>query len=131
VVGWTRWGWSDAYSTKTDVLCNGDETGSINLNISGGTSPFTYNWSDNSLSGANLTNLPAGNYEVTITDSLSETISETITILEPQVLEGSTTTFAEENNNGNGSASISVSGGVDPYTYLFYGMMSIIRQQLR
>lgn len=106
-------------STKTDVLCNGDETGSIILNISGGTAPFTYTWSDISLSGSMLTNLPAGNYEVTITDSLSETTSETFTILEPQVLEGTTSIIAEENMNGNGSASISVSGGVDPYTYLW------------
>ncbi len=108
-------------STKTDVLCNGDETGSISIDISGGTSPFTYTWSDNSLSGANLTNLPAGTYEVTVTDSdsTSQTISETFTILEPQALTGTTTATSEQNTNGNGSASVSVSGGVSSYTYLW------------
>jgi hypothetical protein len=106
-------------SAKTDVLCNGDATGSITLNVNGGTSPFIYTWSDNSLSGANLANLPAGNYEVTITDSLSETISETFTILEPQALEGTTMSTSEQNMNGNGSASVSVSGGVNPFTYLW------------
>jgi hypothetical protein len=106
-------------STKTDVLCNGDATGSINLVLNGGTSPFTYAWSDNSLSGANLTNLPAGTYEVTVTDSLSETISEAFTILEPQALAGTTSTTAEQNTNGNGSAMVNASGGVSPYTYLW------------
>ena len=106
-------------SSSTNVLCNGDSTGIISLVVEGGTSPFTYTWSDNSLSGANLTNLPAGNYEVTITDSSSGTISEAFTIQEPPAIEGTTLSTPEIDTNGNGSAMVSVTGGVTPYTYLW------------
>jgi hypothetical protein len=106
-------------STTTDILCNGETNGSINLDVSGGIPPFTYTWSDSSLSGSMLTDLPAGIYEVTVTDSTSQTISETFTILEPQALTGTTTTTAEQNTNGNGSAVVNVNGGVSPYTYLW------------
>lgn len=106
-------------SSSTDVLCNGDATGSISLIVDGGISPFTYTWSDNSLSGASLTSLPSGNYEVTITDSLSETISETFIIQEPTALEGTTLSTSEVDTNGNGSAVVSITGGVSPYTYLW------------
>lgn len=106
-------------SSITDVACHGEATGSIDLDVTGGTPPFSYTWSDSNLSGANLTNLPAGNYEVTITDSTAQMITQTITIQEPALLEGTTSTVAEQNSNGNGSASINVTGGVSPYSYLW------------
>jgi gliding motility-associated-like protein len=49
--------------------CNGVSTGSITLsNPTGGTVPYTYLWS-NGASTKNITNIPAGNYTVVITDN--------------------------------------------------------------
>ncbi len=45
-----------------------DENGSISLNQVLGTPPFTYIWS-NSMIGPSITNLPAGDYTVTVTDA--------------------------------------------------------------
>ncbi len=42
--------------------------GSINTNVSGGTSPFSYQWNDGN-SNPNRSNLCAGNYNVTVTDA--------------------------------------------------------------
>ena len=42
-------------------------TGNIVTTINGGATPYTYNWSPN-LTGATLTNIPAGTYELTVTD---------------------------------------------------------------
>jgi gliding motility-associated-like protein len=50
-----------------DVLCFGHSTGSIQMNLSGATPPFTYAWSEGS-STQNISNLPAGSYTVTVTD---------------------------------------------------------------
>lgn len=47
--------------------CNDAKSGSINLLVSGGTPPFTYNWSNGS-TNEDLTHLSSGNYLVTVTD---------------------------------------------------------------
>ena len=42
--------------------------GTVNLTVSGGTTPYTYAW-DNSATTQNLTGLTAGSYSVTVTDA--------------------------------------------------------------
>ncbi|WP_444542647.1 HYR-like domain-containing protein, partial [Flavobacterium orientale] len=48
--------------------CSGGQTGSINLNVSGGTAPYTYLWS-NGATTQNVSNLAPGNYSVVVKDS--------------------------------------------------------------
>ena len=48
--------------------CYSGNTGSITLNITGGTPPYTYQWSDGYTS-AIRNNLSAGNYSVTVSDT--------------------------------------------------------------
>ncbi len=51
-------------------LCNGDSTGSIFTSTSGGTMPYSYSWSTNPVQAfSTATNLTAGSYTVTVTDS--------------------------------------------------------------
>jgi uncharacterized protein (TIGR02145 family) len=51
----------------SDTICLGGQNGFINTNPVGGTSPYTYNWSNDSTT-RNLSGLPAGNYSVKVTD---------------------------------------------------------------
>lgn len=51
-----------------DETCEGDNDGSINLTVSGGVPPFTYDWSNGS-SMQDLMNLTAGTFDITIRDS--------------------------------------------------------------
>lgn len=52
---------------KTDITQRGNNDGSITVNINGGTAPFNYQWS-NGATSAQIAQLSAGTYAVTVTD---------------------------------------------------------------
>jgi gliding motility-associated-like protein len=63
-----------ASATGQDVLCYGGNTGSIDLTVTGGTSPYYYLW-NNGFTTEDITNLTQGIYIVTVTDlNLCQTI---------------------------------------------------------
>ncbi len=63
----------------TDENC-GQSNGQISLNITGGTSPFTYNWTPSGPNSPLLTNLTGGQYSVTVTDASGCTANSTFTV---------------------------------------------------
>ena len=65
-----------------DPSCFDGQDGSINLTIGGGTSPYTYNWS-NGDNTQDIDFLSAGNYTVTITDKNGCQISASQTLNNP------------------------------------------------
>lgn len=101
--------------------CFEDEIGSIEVEVaSGGTAPFTFDWSEGS-SGSLVTNLAAGFYTVTITDTNSCSSVETYTVSEPSEL---TTSIANVINllcygDNSGSAQVIANGGTAAYSYLW------------
>ncbi len=104
--------------SQTNVTCNGACNGTAVVTIvSGGNSPYTYNWSNGGTT-ASVSSLCAGAYTVTVTEAGSCTASQGYTITQPTAI---TSTTNQINNPCNGlcigAASISVSGGVSPYTY--------------
>lgn len=107
-----------ATPTQTDVLCNGANTGAINLNPSGGTPNYTYNWSPAVSTTVTATNLPAGAYSYTITDTQACPFSSTVTITEPPAITLTITkTDARCFGACDGTAIANVGGGTGPYTY--------------
>ncbi|HKR04723.1 MAG TPA: gliding motility-associated C-terminal domain-containing protein [Bacteroidia bacterium] len=107
-------------SSAGNVSCNGGTNGAISLNVSGGTIPYSYNWSNGSTT-QNLNGIPAGNYSVTITDANGcTTINSGITISQPPVaLNGNVSSSSNVSCYGgnNGSINLSVNGGTSPYSY--------------
>ena len=97
--------------------CNGLSDGYIIPGVANGTPPFTYLWSDGSVDDS-LINVPAGFYKVIVTDDSNcyEIIS--ITLNEPSQLILSASSTPETDNGWNdGTANVSVSGGINPYSY--------------
>lgn len=104
---------------STNISCNSNSDGSIDLSINGGTIPYTYLWS-NATTTEDLTAVAAGNYKVTITDANGCLKLDSILITEPAVL-GLILTGTNVNcyNGTNGFADLTVSGGTSPFTYLW------------
>ncbi len=111
---------SGIISSYTNTTCNGGSDGSATVAPSGGTPGYTYLWSDGS-STATATNLSAGNYVVTITDSNSCTAIANTTINQPANLQVNIPTISPVNCFGgsDGLANASTSGGTGPYTYIW------------
>ncbi|TXK71954.1 T9SS type A sorting domain-containing protein [Mesonia sp. K4-1] len=86
-------------TAQTNVSCNGN--GSATVTATGGTSPYTYSWS-NGANTATINNLPAGSYTVTITDDNSCTTTATAVITAPgaQIVWGSGSNDPNEDANG-------------------------------
>ncbi len=103
--------------TTTDTTC-GENDGTAEASVTGGVSPYTYEWS-NGFSSSSIDNLIAGNYGVTVTDLLGCTDEFNFTISSsdsPVVSIAGTDTSCGENN---GSAVTNVTGGTGTYTYMW------------
>lgn len=113
---------------KTDVLCAGESTGSIGIAVRGGieNQPYHFNWIRNGTpfptTTQNLTDIPAGTYQATVTDQNGCTVTlSPVTVSEPDA----PLTIAVEKgdiscyNANDGFIDIEVNGGQPPYSILW------------
>ena len=103
-----------------NVSVNGGNDGQATASGSGGVAPYTYAWSDGQTT-ATATNLSAGVYSVTVSDDNTGNDVASVTITEPSALIATITNVVDESVPGaaDGSATVSASGGVGPYSYLW------------
>lgn len=106
------------------VKCFGKNTGTLHLEVMGGTPQYLSTWSGpNGYAGAgiNLANLFAGQYTATVTDAKGCTSTVSASVNQPTELQltlpaiSDTICFLAS----NGAARALGSGGVGPYTYLW------------
>ncbi|PZR23562.1 MAG: hypothetical protein DI539_02865 [Flavobacterium psychrophilum] len=107
---------------QTNVLCYGNATGSATVNVTGGTTAYTYSWNTTPVqTTATATGLTAGTYTVTVTDANGCTTTQSFTITQPAAPLSATTGGTQTNvlcfGNATGSATVNVTGGTIPYTY--------------
>ena len=104
--------------TGTNPGCNAQATGSITSSISG-TGPYTYAWS-NGATTANLSNVNAGNYSVTVTNSQGCSGSASAVLTNPaSMVLSATTQNVNCSGSSNGSITLNVTGGTGSKTYLW------------
>ena len=116
-----------ASAVGSDANCFGENNGSIDLSVSGGTSPFTYLWDDGAAQIIeDPINLVAGNYNVVVTDGEGCTVVASATINEPELLEANGTSSEASCNQANGGIDLTVSGGIAPYSFDWSGTASDI-----
>jgi uncharacterized repeat protein (TIGR01451 family) len=108
----------------TPVTCFGTNTGGINLTASGGVAPYTFSWSGPqglSATVEDLSNVPPGNYTLTVTEANGCTKTAIINIPSPQAislpLNGIVITNPGCLGFSSGAIHIAPQGGMPPYSY--------------
>lgn len=111
--------------TITHVDCSSENSGSIALEVTGGIGEYTFEWSPDVGDAATVTDLPAGIYDVTITDANGCTTSIT-NDLEVLPFDGIPISFGMIEvssivSGDDGSIDITVEGGSGSLTYAWTG----------
>ncbi|HRS39894.1 MAG TPA: SprB repeat-containing protein, partial [Bacteroidia bacterium] len=104
---------------STDIACNGGNTGTATVTASGGTTPYTYSWSNGAGNAATASLLVAGNYTVTVTDAHGCTSTQSVAITQPPALTASITSNQPVSCYGgsNATTTVTAGGGTAPYDY--------------
>lgn len=106
-------------NSATNLSCNGDNTGAVDINVSGGVLPYSYSWSNGDTT-QDVSGLSAGTYSVTVTDALLATATAGTTLTQPAALLASKIVKDVSCNGGtNGFINLTVSGGTAPYSFLW------------
>ncbi|MEP7265850.1 MAG: PKD domain-containing protein, partial [Bacteroidota bacterium] len=109
--------------TSSAANCNGSNDGSVSVIVNGGVAPFTYLWITNDTSQT-VSNLAAGNYQVTVTDSNNCSKNATAIVNEPTILlDNAQVTDITCNGLTDGSIVLNVNGGTAPYYYQWSGSL--------
>jgi gliding motility-associated-like protein len=103
-----------------DLRCHNDNSGLVNLAVSGGTLPYSYLW-NNGYTGEDQVNVPIGLYSVTVTDTngcIAQTSSE---IEQPDPINPDPSVVSPLHCFGDmdAIAMVEASGGVGAYSYLW------------
>ncbi len=108
--------------------CNNLQTGKIELFVSGGTGPYSYNWAaPASSTTAIANNLKAGIYKVTVTDNVGCSSTQFVAVNSSN---GPVATLTKKDQlcvtGVTGFANLNVTGGATPYTYTWNGPSGVI-----
>jgi hypothetical protein len=102
------------------VTCFGGNDGGIDLTVNGATGNVTYLWNDG-VTTEDRTNLSAGKYSVTVTDSKGcSIVSRTVPVRQPKKIKVSATITGQKTKYVcDGTAQLVATGGTAPYKFIW------------
>lgn len=107
---------------SSNINCGGDSTGVASAQlVTGGTMPYSYQWSPTGGTNSSATGLIAGTYTLLITDFNGCTKTSQVNITEPPAIVTTVNMVVEPScfGSNDGSIDISVTGGVGAYSYFW------------
>ena len=107
----------------TNVSCYGQSNGAAQANVSGGVLPYNVSWTYQGQNGLSISNLPAGNYGITVIDAAGCVGNATVSITQPPPLNSAIVNVGHVSCFGlnDGSATMLVNGGTPAYSYTWTG----------
>ncbi|MFL5753885.1 MAG: LamG-like jellyroll fold domain-containing protein, partial [Bacteroidia bacterium] len=105
-----------ALNSVTDLSCSGKRNGAIDIGISGGTAPYTIEWSNGQLT-EDIDSLMGGDYDVVVHDVNGCVSTSSFSVIEPDMLSMDGTYTPSSCGLLDGNATCNVYGGTSPYTY--------------
>ncbi|MFC5682458.1 hypothetical protein ACYE2N_11705, partial [Flavobacterium sp. MAHUQ-51] len=108
--------------SQTNIACNGGANGAASVNAAtGGTGPYTYNWTPGNPTGdgtTSVTGLTAGAWTCTVTDANGCQATKTFNITQPSAVSASTVVTNIACYGGStGAINLTPTGGTAPYTF--------------
>lgn len=99
----------------TNPKCHGATDGSLLVTVTDGVGPYTFLWS-NGTQTAELSNVGAGTYTVTVTDALDCDVVISATLTQPDtILVALANVVQPSQGQNNGAIYVDISGGAGPY----------------
>jgi len=104
---------------RGDILCQGDDNGFLELDVSGGVEPYEYTWTGSADTTSGIYGLDAGQYRVFVTDANGCPAQESFNLLDPSRLEAEVDVIQGNICIGDSSnrLSLQVQGGLQPYQF--------------
>jgi hypothetical protein len=104
---------------RGDILCQGDDNGFLELDVSGGIGPYTYTWTGSPDTTSAIYGLDAGQYRVFVTDANGCPAQESFNLADPPRLVADVDVFQGNICIGDSSnrLSLDVKGGMRPYQF--------------
>lgn len=104
-------------SVRKPIKCAGEKA-ALTVETTGGKAPFKYVWNNPVASGPQPENLLPGDYALTVTDATGGSSTVTFAVLQPDPITATAAaTAAASTGNSDGKATVTVKGGMNPYTF--------------
>src|SRR5690606_17419340 len=114
-----------------DIACNGQSTGELEITVSGGVAPYSYTLTNTASlnrtgtivgSVATESNLPAGNYTLTVEDDEGGIAVANLALTQPTPafsVNATLTTPVSTVDGNEAAVTLAMTGGVSPFDYTY------------
>jgi hypothetical protein len=117
----------NSFMNISPITCNNANNGSASVSVSGGTAPYTYQWSTTPIgTNTGITNATANTYYVNITDLLGCTIQDTASFINPAPISLTLNTVNTSCGLCNGMLIVNPVGGSGSYVYGISPFLSLV-----
>lgn len=107
-----------AIAQQIDVTCNSGNDGVVSVNVTQGTAPYSYSWTNSNSTTNTASDLPAGTNTLTVTDANGCIATITFTLAEPAALQINTISNDQIICIGDSVQVFATGiGGSSPYTF--------------